>query len=415
MIARADRFAISQMVADQYAGSRMTVVKSVHSGRVIPLPRIELVRADPGEAIGAPPAPSNSNDLQNVVPFLRPRTAEAHAPAVVLPGDVVRQRAPGLARERARLVGFAAISLLVHGALFAAFWREPDPLASIGVEVITAEIIIGATAPAGVAPTPGEQQESSPAVAAEQKPEEQTSEAQQQATEQPQSVQTARQETAPEEKTEQPKAEEKIATPQQSEPAEQRPAVAMKESPNPDTATAAPREVPPDTTELSLLPQPEKPLEPKTEAKPVPKPVQAAPPKPVKDATPAKEHRRIEAPTKDRAVTQAKASTPSTAANGVGIGRSDASSNYPGTVSAHLRRYQQYPSDARSRGDQGTATVSFSLDGGGRVTSSRLARGSGIASIDSEVQAMVRRASPFPAPPGGAPRSFTVPVSFRLN
>jgi protein TonB len=392
----------------------MTVVKSVHSGRVVPLPRSELVRADPGEAIGAPPAPSNSN-LQNVVPFLRPRGAEAHAPVVILPGGVVRPHAASFARDRVRLAGFAAISLLVHGALFVAFWREPDPLASIGVEVITAEIIIGATAPAGVAPTPGEQQDNSPAVAAEQKPDEQAPETQQQATEQPQNVQTARQETAPEPKTEQPKAEEKIAKPEPSQPAEQKPAVAMIESPTPDTATAAPREVPPDATELSLLPQPEKPLEPKTESKPVPKPVQAAPPKPVKDAAPAKERRRIEAPTKDRAVTQAKASTPSTAANGVGIGRSDASSNYPGLVSAHLRRYQQYPSDARSRGDQGTATISFNLDGGGRVTSSRLARGSGIASIDSEVQAMVRRAAPFPAPPGGAPRSFTVPVSFRLN
>jgi TonB family protein len=49
------------------------------------------------------------------------------------------------------------------------------------------------------------------------------------------------------------------------------------------------------------------------------------------------------------------------------------------------------------------------------VTSARLARGSGIASIDQEVQAMVRRASPFPAPPAGHTQSFTVPVSFRLN
>ena len=45
----------------------------------------------------------------------------------------------------------------------------------------------------------------------------------------------------------------------------------------------------------------------------------------------------------------------------------------------------------------------------------RLARGSGIASIDQEVQTMVRRASPFPAPPSGRAQSFTVPVRFRLN
>src|SRR6185436_14731847 len=101
--------------------------------------------------------------------------------------------------------------------------------------------------------------------------------------------------------------------------------------------------------------------------------------------------------------------------NNIGVGRSDRDTNYPGIVSAHLRRHQQYPSDARSRGDQGTATVSFGLDGGGRVTSARLVRGSGVASIDQEVQAMVRRASPFPAPPDGRGVSFTVPVRFQLH
>jgi protein TonB len=388
----------------------MTVVKSVQSGRVIPLLRSELVRADPGEAVGAPPPPSNTNDLHNVVPFLRPRTAEVHAPAVVLPGDAVRPPAARLARERARLAGFAALSLLVHGALFAAFWREPVPLAGIDVEVISAEIVIGATAPAGVAPTPGEQQENSAAVAAEQKPDEQVPEAQQAATEQPQNVQIARQETAPEEKTAQPKAEEKAAEPEQSQPAEQKPAIAMVESPNADTATAAPREVPPDATELSLLPQPEKPLEPTAEAKPVPKPVQAAPPKPVKNAAPAKERRRVEAPTRDQSAKQAKASTPSTAANSVGIGRSDASTNYPGTVRAHLSRYQQSLGSS-----QGTAVVSFTLGDSGAVGGVRLARASGVAVIDQEVQSMVRRASPFPPPPAGAMRSFTIPISFRVN
>ena len=152
-----------------------------------------------------------------------------------------------------------------------------------------------------------------------------------------------------------------------------------------------------------MPPPEEKPAEPK------------ARPKPVQNAAPAKERRRIEAPTNERATKQAKASAPSTAANNVGVGRSDIDSNYAGIVSAHLRRHQQYPPDARSRGEQGTATVSFSLDGGGRVTSARLVRGSGIASIDQEVQAMVRRSSPFPPPPSGRGQSFTVPVSFRLN
>jgi hypothetical protein len=37
------------------------------------------------------------------------------------------------------------------------------------------------------------------------------------------------------------------------------------------------------------------------------------------------------------------------------------------------------------------------------------------ASLDQEVEAMVRRASPFPAPPAGHAMTFTVPVSFQLR
>ena len=82
---------------------------------------------------------------------------------------------------------------------------------------------------------------------------------------------------------------------------------------------------------------------------------------------------------------------------------------------AHLARHQRFPPDARARGDQGTATVSFSLDGGGRVTRVSLNRGTGFAALDQEVQGMVRRASPFPAPPDGRGLSVTVPVSFRIQ
>jgi TonB family protein len=49
------------------------------------------------------------------------------------------------------------------------------------------------------------------------------------------------------------------------------------------------------------------------------------------------------------------------------------------------------------------------------VTSSRLARSSGVPSLDHEVTAMVRRASPFPPPPDGRPVSFTVPINFQVR
>jgi periplasmic protein TonB len=320
----------------------------------------------------------------NVIRYVR-FAAETRLPDVVAPRDMVCPPPASAATERVRLALFVAISLALHGALFMAFWRDPVPLASIGLEVISVEIMVGAIAPAGIAATPGAP-ETQAAVAPETQQSEPVREAEQRATEQPQNIQVSREEAAPEQTT------------------------TLKPQPE-ERQQAEPRETPPDTAEISLLPQPEeKPAEPKNEAK-----SQAPPPKPIKSAAPAPERRRVEAPTKDHAAKQARASTPSTAANNVGVGRSDRDTNYPGLVSAHLRRHQQYPSDARGRGDQGTAAVTFSLDGSGRVTSARLARASGIVSIDQEVQAMVRRASPFPAPPSGRGVSFTVPVSFRLN
>jgi protein TonB len=308
----------------------MAGVRKLHEG--VALPRSADARGDAG------PADLSSADLSNVVPFARLR-ATRQVPEVILSSEATRP-ATGVPYDRVRLAAFVALSLMVHAGLLLALSREPAPLASIGEQVISLEIVVGASAPAGVAQTPGEQAVQAAAAPEPQQPK--TPQEPEKATEQPQPVQSAPAENAPEQ-------------------------TAKPETPvEPEAATETPK---------------------------------AQQPK----------------PTKDRATRQAKASAPSTAANNVGVGRSDADSNYAGLVSAHLRRYQQYPADARSRGEQGTATVSFSLDGGGRVTSARLVRGSGVASIDAEVQAMVRRASPFPAPPSGRGVSFTVPVRFQLH
>jgi protein TonB len=357
-------------------------------------------------------------DLGNVVPFRRTReAARSAAPEIVVPAAGPSDAA-NLKRERVRLAAFAALSLLMHGALFAAFWRDPDPLASIGLPVMSVEIVVGATAPAGVATAPGENEVQAAASPTDPQPTEPAREAERKATEQPQDVPVAARDAAPEETTRlerqpdepQPNDSESAARPQ-SDP---KPAIAMVESPRPDQATAQPRQTPPDTMDVTLQPEPKqvKPAEAKpVQPKPEPKQRVAAKPAETKAAAPA----RVAAPTRDRASAAAPASTPSSPANNVGVGRSDYDTNYRGLVSAHLARYKQYPADARSSGKTGTAAVTFSIGGGGGVTSVSLARGSGVASIDQEVVAMVRRASPFPAPPGGRPQSFTVPVSFRLN
>ncbi|MBV9567263.1 MAG: TonB family protein, partial [Hyphomicrobiales bacterium] len=42
-------------------------------------------------------------------------------------------------------------------------------------------------------------------------------------------------------------------------------------------------------------------------------------------------------------------------------------------------------------------------------------RPSGDPDIDAEIAAMVRRASPFPPPPAGAPHVFSASVNFKLE
>ena len=109
-------------------------------------------------------------------------------------------------------------------------------------------------------------------------------------------------------------------------------------------------------------------------------------------------------------------STASAPASSIGRGRMTAGdANYQGLVAARLARFKRFPADARQRREHGSALVSFVIDGTGRVTSVRLVRGTGFVALDHEVQAMVRRASPFPPPRRGADMNFSAPVSFHLN
>lgn len=82
---------------------------------------------------------------------------------------------------------------------------------------------------------------------------------------------------------------------------------------------------------------------------------------------------------------------------------------------AHLERRKRYPADARRQRQQGTAQVRFTIDAGGNVQSVSLVSSSGVAALDQEVVAMVRRASPVPAPPPGINRTIVVPVRFSLR
>lgn len=368
-----------------------------------------LVAREPASSVPPPIA-------TNVVLFARSRgeTAVDRAPPVAFdPGERPAPYWPG--RERPGLiVVLLFLSLLVHGGLYALFNRAPEPMATIGLEAISVEIVLGADTPAGLAAAsgPNEVQGAPPP-----DPDPTDREAAQPEPTTP--VQMAQ--SAPPEATEtRPEPE-----PSQSEPEQQLGALPIEQAPS--EAAVAPQE--PLAPPVPL--EPAQPAKPKTVAppkQPDPKPVQRREQRPQPEPKPV-QHReqrpKQERDVKPRPERDVRARTASrepnatgpraNAAGGIGPGHSQRDSNYPGLVFAHLARHKRFPPEARSRGDWGSATVGFTLDGGGRVTRVSLVRSSGFSSLDQEATAMVRRASPFPAPPGGRPLAFTAPVSFRIQ
>ena len=360
-------------------------------------------------------------DFGNVVPFARGRRERSASPPIaVSPAD---RFFGALTANRGRLAGFLVCSIVAHAALYLPFMREPEPMSSIGEIAITAEIMLGANTHAGHAAQAGEAEVSAPTPAQDPKPEpevkpepeltqaEPPKPAPEIATTEPQPPEPQQtQEPASQQFTELSKPEEQPSIEPQA-PVE--PVPAVQEAPS--EIQAAPQEAP-SAPELQAAARPEIVVEAKPAlpaAKPQPKKPEEARKPVTRPERPKREERRVAA-RGERNESQSTAPA-SSAGSGVGRGRSDLNTNYRGLVAAHLARFKQFPADARSRGDTGSAMVAFSLSGSGGVTSVRLVRGTGVGSLDQEATAMVRRASPFPAPPDGRSVSFTVPVSFRIQ
>jgi periplasmic protein TonB len=81
-----------------------------------------------------------------------------------------------------------------------------------------------------------------------------------------------------------------------------------------------------------------------------------------------------------------------------------------------LEHNKRYPADARARGEHGVTRLAFSIDGNGRLLSSRIVASSGSAALDAETLELVRRAQPFPPPPPElAGSELTVPLNFNIR
>ena len=162
----------------------------------------------------------------------------------------------------------------------------------------------------------------------------------------------------------------------------------------------------PDAAAVLAPPPPPPPARPKTvERKPPPKKVVERR-KPIDQDKPPAE--RTTAPPRAQAQAAPTAAAPAEGAASVSAA---SRASWRGTLLAHLNRYKRFPGGA----NPGTVQVAFSIDRSGRVLSARLVGGSGDAILDEEAVAMIRRASPVPAPPeglGGGSIALSVPVKF---
>jgi protein TonB len=145
----------------------------------------------------------------------------------------------------------------------------------------------------------------------------------------------------------------------------------------------------PNADAVLPTPTPEPPAEKKPEEKP-PEPVKPKEDAASKPQPESKKAQKVTSAPKPVVAPKAKVN----AAPSSGVASSQSMATWRGSVIAHLNRNKRSPG-----GNRGVATVAFSIDRGGRVTSARLVRSSGSPSLDAEAVALVRRASPVPPPP----------------
>ena len=171
----------------------------------------------------------------------------------------------------------------------------------------------------------------------------------------------------------------------------------IKEPPAVEPAVVLPRQRP---VRKPRPPQPE----PVVQTKPTPKPVEE-PPAPATTAP----------PTAVAPPAQVAAAPPDAARSFV---PSNAMPTFQQRLLAHLERHKRYPHASRRRGEEGVVYLRFVMDRAGEVLDCRILRSSGVAQLDDEVLAMIRRAEPLPRIPDEIPQSkldLVVPVKFELR
>jgi protein TonB len=192
------------------------------------------------------------------------------------------------------------------------------------------------------------------------------------------------------------------------------PAIVIDLAPMAVSPEIAPPDMPvgPQQVESEPEPQPEKveppPPQSTVQMEPPPKP-----PEPPKEKEKPKKERQAKATTAPAPARQHAdvAASPNSGANG-----SAAIDSWKSQLVSRLERGKRYPSEARSRGEQGVVYLSFVVDRGGGVHGARISRSSGSSALDNETLALASRVSPLPPPPAEMPGgSIPISVPIRYN
>ncbi|MBM1813662.1 cell envelope integrity protein TolA [Pseudosulfitobacter pseudonitzschiae] len=209
------------------------------------------------------------------------------------------------------------------------------------------------------------------------------------------------------------------AEPVEAVPAETQPSVVVPVSPVPTTPLQA-REPPSEVT-AALTPEvqqalPEEPatqvsrrpaLRPKSIEAQAPKPQPKPAPKPKPQPKGNAKANAVSGNTDGQAGAKARAAADRQAAAAAKAANA-AASNYPGQVMARIARLPRPRTSSR-----GSATIAFTIAGNGGLSGAQVAASSGSAQLDQAALDLVRRASPFPPPPKGAQRSFSIRIKGR--
>lgn len=95
----------------------------------------------------------------------------------------------------------------------------------------------------------------------------------------------------------------------------------------------------------------------------------------------------------------------------------NALSLYGSQLGRAIAKHKSYPKIAERRGWEGTTLLDLKIDSSGNVLSATVRDSSGYDALDNRALEMVKKASPFPAPPKelqGRTFNISVPVTFKL-